>query len=54
MEHSHGFNLEAVEGGHYHTDTTPDTVEYLAYYNVAECKGKTNLFGRVEITLTFA
>jgi len=36
LEHSHGFNLEAVEGGHYHTDTTPDTVEYLAYYNVAE------------------
>jgi len=36
VEHSHGFNLDKVEGGHYHTDTSPDNVEYVGYYNVAE------------------
>jgi len=34
-QHAHGFG-EAAEGGHYHYDTTPDDVDYLAYYNVAE------------------
>jgi hypothetical protein len=36
LEHSHGFNLEKGQGGHYHYDTTPDIVEYTAYYNIAE------------------
>ncbi|XP_045115366.1 ester hydrolase C11orf54 homolog [Portunus trituberculatus] len=34
VEHSHGYGDD--RGGHYHYDTTPDTVEYEAYYNVAE------------------
>ena len=37
MEHTHCFNLETEEeAGHYHYDTTPDTVEYEGYFNVAE------------------
>jgi len=35
VEHSHGWG-ENSQGGHYHYDTTPDQVEYLAYYNLAE------------------
>ncbi|XP_018007952.1 ester hydrolase C11orf54 homolog [Hyalella azteca] len=34
LEHSHGYGAEY--GGHYHYDVTPDTVEYEAYYNLAE------------------
>lgn len=34
IEHSHGYGDD--RGGHYHFDTTPDIVEYEAYYNVAE------------------
>ncbi|KAG0719875.1 Ester hydrolase C11orf54 [Chionoecetes opilio] len=34
IEHSHGYGEDT--GGHYHYDTTPDTVEYEGYYNVAE------------------
>ncbi|KAG7154592.1 ester hydrolase C11orf54 homolog [Homarus americanus] len=34
VEHSHGYGDDC--GGHYHYDTTPDTVEYEAFYNVAE------------------
>lgn len=34
VEHSHGYGKDY--GGHYHFDTTPDTVEYEAYYNLAE------------------
>lgn len=35
-----GWNIGTVsqtinEGGHYHEDTTPDEVEYEAYFNVA-------------------
>ncbi|KAK3861692.1 hypothetical protein Pcinc_026926 [Petrolisthes cinctipes] len=33
-EHSHGYGKDY--GGHYHFDTTPDNVEYEAYYNLAE------------------
>jgi len=36
LEHSHGFNIAQGQGGHYHYDTTPDIVEYTAYYNIAE------------------
>lgn len=37
MEHTHCFNLETEEeAGHYHYDTTPDTIEYEGYFNVAE------------------
>ncbi|XP_067136374.1 ester hydrolase C11orf54 homolog [Centruroides vittatus] len=35
VEHTHCFS-EHGEGGHYHTDTTPEEAEYLAYYNIAE------------------
>ena len=34
VEHSHGYG--ETYGGHYHCDVTPDTVEYEAYYQVAE------------------
>lgn len=34
VEHSHGWGQDG-QGGHYHTDTTPDEVEYLGYYNLA-------------------
>ncbi|XP_064115825.1 ester hydrolase C11orf54 homolog [Macrobrachium nipponense] len=34
LEHSHGYGSDW--GGHYHYDTTPDSVEYEGYYNVAE------------------
>lgn len=37
IEHTHCFNLETEsEAGHYHYDTTPGTVEYEGYFNVAE------------------
>lgn len=35
MEHTHCFS-EHGEGGHYHFDTTPDEVEYVAYLNTAK------------------
>ena len=35
VEHSHGWG-ENNQGGHYHYDTSPDTVEYTAYYNIAD------------------
>ena len=35
LEHSHCFSNHG-DGGHYHEDTTPDTVSYEAYFNVAE------------------
>lgn len=35
LEHTHCFS-EHGDGGHYHYDTTPDEVEYEAYFNVAE------------------
>ena len=45
LEHSHGFNIDNGQGGHYHYDTTPDVVEYTAYYNIAE--------GSIRFTKTF-
>ncbi|XP_034950342.1 ester hydrolase C11orf54 homolog [Chelonus insularis] len=36
VQHFHSFSHHG-EGGHYHIDTTPDTVEYLGYFNVANC-----------------
>jgi hypothetical protein len=37
VEHSHGWgDPEVSSGGHYHYDTTPEEVEYLGYYNLAE------------------
>jgi len=37
VEHSHGWGeAEVSSGGHYHYDTTPEEVEYLGYYNLAE------------------
>ncbi|XP_031751833.1 ester hydrolase C11orf54 homolog isoform X2 [Xenopus tropicalis] len=35
LEHTHCFSHHG-EGGHYHYDTTPDTVEYLGYFHPAE------------------
>jgi hypothetical protein len=36
IEHSHGWSLDGKnEGGHYHYDLSPDTVEYHGYYAVA-------------------
>jgi hypothetical protein len=35
IEHTHCFSDHGV-GGHYHFDTTPETVEYEGYFNVAE------------------
>lgn len=35
IEHFHGFSHHG-EGGHYHHDTTPDHVQYLGYFTVAE------------------
>ncbi|XP_073937291.1 ester hydrolase C11orf54 homolog isoform X1 [Castor canadensis] len=34
LEHTHFFSRHG-EGGHYHYDTTPDTVEYLGYFTPA-------------------
>ncbi|XP_011503427.1 PREDICTED: uncharacterized protein LOC105366625 [Ceratosolen solmsi marchali] len=35
VQHFHSFSHHG-EGGHYHIDTTPDTVEYLGYFNLGE------------------
>lgn len=35
MEHTHCFS-DHNQGGHYHYDTTPDNVKYIAYLNVAQ------------------
>ncbi|ERL89050.1 hypothetical protein D910_06428 [Dendroctonus ponderosae] len=35
VQHFHSFSTHG-EAGHYHYDTTPDTVEYLGYFNVAQ------------------
>lgn len=36
VEHTHGYNLDKGQGGHYHYDTTPEEVEYIGYFNLAE------------------
>jgi len=36
VEHTHGLNKEKCQGGHYHYDTTPEEVEYIGYFNIAE------------------
>lgn len=33
LQHFHSFSMHG-DGGHYHYDTTPDTVEYEGYFNV--------------------
>lgn len=35
LQHFHSFSTNNW-GGHYHYDTTPDTIEYEAYFNVGE------------------
>ncbi len=35
VEHTHCFS-DHGEGGHYHMDTSPETVEYHGYYTLAE------------------
>jgi len=34
IEHTHGYGKNT--GGHYHYDTTPESVEYEGYFNIAE------------------
>lgn len=34
-QHFHSFSQHG-EGGHYHIDTTPETIEYLGYFNVGD------------------
>lgn len=36
VQHFHSFS-DHGEGGHYHIDVTPSIVEYLGYFNVADC-----------------
>ncbi|XP_026477083.1 ester hydrolase C11orf54 homolog [Ctenocephalides felis] len=51
VQHFHSFSDHGL-GGHYHIDTTPDSVEYLGYFNVAkkimrlDRPEKTHMFGR--------
>jgi len=40
VEHTHGYNIEKGQGGHYHYDTTPDIIEYVGYFNLAESEIK--------------
>lgn len=35
VQHFHSFSSHG-EAGHYHQDTTPDTVEYIGYFNVGQ------------------
>ena len=35
ISHSATFSRHG-DGGHYHFDTTPDEVEYIGYFNLAE------------------
>jgi len=35
VQHAHGWGKNN-DGGHYHYDVTPEEVQYLAYYNIAE------------------
>lgn len=35
VQHFHSFSHHG-EGGHYHIDTTPDTIEYLGYFNLGD------------------
>jgi hypothetical protein len=35
VQHFHSASDEKKVGGHYHIDTTPDTIEYEGYFNVA-------------------
>lgn len=35
LQHFHSFSTHG-EGGHYHYDTTPDTVEYEGYFSIGE------------------
>jgi len=51
LQHFHSFSHHG-EGGHYHIDTEPDSVEYVGYFAVAEYIYRidqptdTHLFGR--------
>jgi len=36
LEHSHFWSHDKSTGGHYHNDTTPETVEYEGYYVPAD------------------
>lgn len=35
IQHFHSFSNHE-EGGHYHYDTTPETVEYVGYFNLGQ------------------
>lgn len=51
LQHFHSFGLHG-EAGHYHYDTTPETVEYLGYFSLAKVvyrldrPAETHQFGR--------
>lgn len=36
VEHTHGYSTVNGQGGHYHTDVTPDEIEYEGYFCPAE------------------
>lgn len=36
VQHFHSANEKIGLGGHYHYDTTPDTIEYEGYFNMAD------------------
>jgi len=36
VEHSHGYSTVNGTGGHYHTDVTPEQIEYVGYFAPAE------------------
>jgi len=36
IEHTHGLNKDKGQGGHYHCDTSAETVEYHGYFSLAE------------------
>ena len=38
VEHTHGLNKGQGQGGHYHYDTTPEEIEYVGYFGLAERK----------------
>ncbi|CAK8676104.1 ester hydrolase C11orf54 homolog [Clavelina lepadiformis] len=54
VTHTHGYNKAGGTGGHYHTDVTPEEIEYVGYFVPAESVYRldrpslSNLIGRPE------
>lgn len=36
VQHFHSLSTDNKWGGHYHYDTTPETIEYEAFFNIGE------------------